>query len=125
MLADDETRAIRRYELVKALARANHPDTIPALLDIIQAAHGHASIQAAISALGDLHYKAAAKGLIDSFDVDFREESPRNAGHITPATYHNRIAQSLQKLTGQSFGTDKQQWLQWWQQEGQHDPNLK
>ena len=124
MLDDDETRQTRRYELVEALAQANHPDTIPALLDIIQRARGHASVQAAIAALGDLQYKTAVKGLIDSFDVDFQEESPRNGGHVTPATYHNAIAQSLHKLTGQSFGTDKQQWLNWWQQQGQHDPNL-
>ena len=125
MLADSETREVRRHELVKALARTNHPKTIPALIDIIENARGHASIQAAISALGDLQYKAAAKGLIDSFDVDFRDGSSGNGGHVTSAAYRTAIARSLQKLTNQSFGSDKKQWLQWWQQKGQHDPNLR
>ena len=124
MLAADDIEEDRRHELVEGLANTNHPKTIPALIDIIQKARGRVSIQTAISALGDLEYKAAAKGLIDSFDVDFQEEHFGKGGLVTPATYHNAIAQSLHKLTGQSFGTDKQQWLNWWQQQGQHDPNL-
>lgn len=124
-LADNEVGEDRRLELVRGLARSNHPKTIPVLIDIIRSARGHNCIQTAITALGELKHKAAVAGLIDCFDVDFKEENFGKGGHVTPATYRNNIARTLQQLTNQSFGYDKQQWLQWWQNEGQHDPNLK
>lgn len=125
MLAETETVEERRYELVKGLARCNHPSTIPALVDIIKSARGRESIQAAISVLGELKYKAAVEGLIDCFDVDFQEETFGKGGLVTSATYRNAIARSLQKLTRRSFGSDQNQWLQWWQKEGQYRLGLK
>ncbi len=73
----------------------------------------------------ELKYKAAAEGLVECFDVDFREEHYGKGGHATPRIYCNEIARALQQITGQPFGADKQQWLKWWQEEGQHSTDLK
>ena len=80
--------------------------------------HGH-------RALGDAKERAAVQGLIDGFDVAFRSEDLGKGSHATPATYRNRIAASLQQITGQQFGADKQQWLEWWHEKGHGSTNLK
>ena len=125
LLGDESLDEWQYATVVSKLAECQTPKAIPALVGVIQVGQGHSAIAAALSGLAKLKHKAAVEGLIDCFDVDFKEESFNKGGHVTPATYRNRIAQALQKLTGQPFGTDKQQWLQWWQQQGQHDPNLK
>jgi len=125
MLGDKETAENRRHDIVKALGRSKHPKAIPALVAVVTSARGRESIRAAISALGELKYKAAAKGLIECFDADFKEEHWGKGRQVTPATYHNDIARSLQSITGRSFGNDKIQWRQWWQQEGRYATELK
>ncbi len=85
----------------------------------------HYLIDMAISDLGEFKCKAAVEGLIECFDVDFKEEEVGKGEHATPATYRNRIARSLQAITGQPFGADKQQWLKWWQEKGQQSAELK
>ena len=52
---------------------------------------------------------------------DLREAFPEEYGkgeQATPETYRNSIARSLQRLTGQSFGANKQDWQRWWQEKG-------
>jgi hypothetical protein len=63
--------------------------------------------------------------LIECFDVDFKDADLGKGETATPATYHNRIAHSLQAITGQDFGADKQQWLKWWQEKGKQSAELK
>lgn len=124
LLGDESLDEWKCAQAVRKLADCQDPKAIPALVGVIQVGEGHSSIDAALSGLAKLKYKAAVEGLIDCFDVDFKEESFNKGDYVTPAIYRNRIAQALQEITGQSFGSDKQQWLQWWQQQGQNDPNL-
>ena len=79
----------------------------------------------AIDTLSQFKRKAAVEGLIDCFDVPFKETHWGKRERVTPATYRNQIARSLQTITGQAYGADKQQWLRWWQEHGQQDANLK
>ena len=69
-------------------------------------------INIAISDLDMLKCKAAVEGLIECFDLDFKEEEFGKGDRVSPATYRNRITRSLQAITGQAFGANKRQWLQ-------------
>jgi PBS lyase HEAT-like repeat-containing protein len=125
MLGDDSLDEWQYADVVEKLADCQDPMAIPALVGVIQISEGHSAIDAALSGLASLKFSASIEGLIECFDVEFREESFNKGDYVTPAIYRNRIAQALQNLTNQSFGADKQQWLNWWQQEGQHSTELK
>jgi hypothetical protein len=75
--------------------------------------------------LAQFKFKAAVEGLIQCFDVEFKEETVGKGEHLTPQTYRNQIARSLQEITGQKFGANKEQWLKWWQEEGRQSKELK
>jgi hypothetical protein len=57
--------------------------------------------------------------------LDFKWEEGGKGDDVTPATYRNHITRSLQAITGQPFGADKQQWLKWWQEKGKQSIELK
>jgi hypothetical protein len=114
-----------RREIVMRLGMREDPKAIPYLIKVIKTDSDHYIISMAIWSLSDLKYKAAAKGLIECFDVTFREKNVGKGERVTPATYRNLIARSLQKITGESYGADKQQWLQWWREKGEQNTKLK
>ena len=82
-------------------------------------------IDMAIRDLGALKCRAAVEALIECFDLDFKEEHLGKGEHVTPATYRNSIARSLQEITGQTLPHDKQQWLKWWQEKGKQSAEFK
>ena len=83
------------------------------------------NINNAIYALSEIKRKAAIEGLIECFDVKFKSQNFGKGERATPEGYYNSIAHSLQRITGQPFGGNKQQWLRWWRDKGQQDARLK
>ncbi len=124
MLADPTLERNHRYDVVLRLARRPDPRAIPHLVKLIKTDLDHHIIDMAIQALSEFKFKAAVEGLIDCFDVVFKEENLGKGEHVTATTYHNLIARSLQRITGQPFGADKQQWLKWWQENGKQSTEL-
>jgi HEAT repeat protein len=116
LLADPKQE--HRYDVVMRLERLQDPRVTPLLIKVIKTDSDYYILEMAIGALGERKEKAAVEGLIDCFDVAFRSEDVGKGEHVTPATYRNRIAASLQRITGESFGADKQQWLKWWHEKG-------
>jgi Leucine-rich repeat (LRR) protein/HEAT repeat protein len=125
ILADPALERNHRYEVVLRLAGRDDPQVIPHLVRMIKSDSDHYIIDMAIHGLAELKYRAAVEGLIECFDVPFKEEDVGMGEHVTPATYHNHIARSLQRITGQPFGADKQEWLRWWHGKGQQNTELK
>lgn len=116
LLADPKQQ--HRYDVVMRLGRLPDPRVTPVLVKVIKTDSDHFILDMAIGALGERKEKTAVEGLIECFDVAFRSEDIGKGEHVTPSTYRNRIAASLQYITGQSFGADKQQWLKWWREKG-------
>jgi hypothetical protein len=125
MLADPVTTRDQRYWIVRRLVDRYDPQAIPFLVKVVKTDPDHYIIHMAISGLSHLKYKAAVEGLIECFDVNFKSEDVGKGEEATPATYRNLLACALQRITGQAFGADKQQWLQWWREKGQESSKLK
>jgi HEAT repeat protein len=125
ILADPNLERNHRYDVVLRLAIRPDPRAIPSLIAVIKSDSDFQITRMAIDSLSQLKCKAAVEGLIECFDVPFKKKYLRKGTKVTPATYRNQIARSLQTITGQSYGADKQQWLRWWQEHGQQDANLK
>jgi hypothetical protein len=125
MLEDKSLDRSQRRSLLDEVARRPDPKSVSILIDVIKSNEDYYDVTSVISTLASMKYKAAVEGLIDCFDVAFKEENLGMGGIVTPATYRNVIARSLQKITGQTFGADKQQWLTWWQEQGQQNAELK
>jgi hypothetical protein len=115
----------QRYDLVLRLGQRPDPRVIPYLVKVIKREPDDYIVDLPIGALAELKCRAAVEGLIECFDVGFKAEDLGKGKHVTPATYRNRIARSLQRITGQSFGGDKQPWLKWWQETGKQNSELK
>jgi hypothetical protein len=125
MLADPTLERDHRYDVVLRMAMRHDPQTIPYLVKVIKTDLDHYIVHMAIRALSELKYKAAVEGLMECFDVNFKEEDLGTGEHVTPEIYRNLIAHSLQQITGQRFGAGKQQWIQWWKEEGSKSTELK
>jgi HEAT repeat protein len=125
MLADPTLERNHRYDVVMRLGMRPDPRAIPHLVRVIKTDSDHYIIDMAIQALSEFKYKAAVEGLIDCFDVTFKEENLGKGEHVTAATYRNLLARSLQRITGQPFGADKEQWLTWWHEKGERSSELK
>ena len=125
MLDDPTLERNHRYEVILRLGRQPDPRAIPYLVKVIKTDTDHYIIGLAISALTQLKYRAAVEGLIECFDVDLKSQGLGKGERVTPATYRNLIARSLQAITGQPFGGDKQQWLRWWREKGRKNSELK
>jgi hypothetical protein len=113
----NDSNAFHRHDVLYRLERLPDPRVIPILVNLVRTDSDHWMISMSINDLGQRKSKVAVEGLIDCFDRQFKEEYFGKGEHVTPATYPNLIARSLQQITGQSFGTDKHQWLKWWQKE--------
>ena len=135
MLGDQSLEVQQRYDVCMCLGRRHDPRAISYLVKTIEMESRYQPskwpesrcylIDMAIGDLGSFKCKAAVEGLIECFDLDFKQEGLGKGEQVTPATYHNRIARSLQAITGQTIGADKQQWLKWWQEKGKQSNELK
>jgi len=125
MLDDPTWERNQRYDIVLRLGMRPDARVIPHLIKVIKQEPDYYIVDLAIGALGELKYRAAAEGLIECFDVDFKAHDLGKGERVTPAGQRNRIARSLQRITGQSFGGDKQPWLKWWQETGKQSPEFK
>jgi hypothetical protein len=125
MLSDRSLEPTQRREVLHWLVLRAAPQAIPALVELVKTSSDHYAISEAILSLSEFKYKEAVEGLIECFDVKFKSEDVDKGERVTPATYCNQIARSLQTITGQPFGADKQQWIRWWREKGQQDATLK
>jgi HEAT repeat protein len=123
LLADPNR--FRRSDVLDRLENLTDPRTIRFLVNVFKTDTDHWILRRSIRDLGRRKYKAAVEGLIGCFDRKFKEEYFGKGEHVTPQTYPNLIAQSLQQITGQSFGADKQAWQKWWQAESRFRADLK
>ena len=125
MLADQQLKKQYGREVVRRLAMCSDPRAIPCFVEIIKTDSDPYIIDMAIQALSESKHKAAVQGLIECFDVKFKSQNFGKGERATPEGYYNSIAHSLQRITGQPFGGNKQQWLRWWRDKGQQDARLK
>jgi hypothetical protein len=123
LLADPDQ--FHRSNVLDRLENLTDPRAIPLLVNVFKTDTEHWIIRRSIRDLGRRKYKAAVEGLIGCFDRKFKEEYFGRGEHVTPQTYPNLIAHSLQQITGKTFGADKQEWQKWWQAEGRLRADLK
>ena len=113
MLGDQSLSVDQRYYVLIDLARLNDPGAIPYMENVIKAECSVRPnekeftrpflIYMAIDDLGEFKSKAAVQALIECFDLKYQEEEHGKGERATPETYRNRIAMSLQRITGQTF----------------------
>src|SRR4029453_1986038 len=125
MLDDPTWERNQRYGIVLRLGMRPDARVIPQLVKVIKQEPDYYIVDLAIQALAELKYRAAVEGLIECFYVDLKEHGLGKGERVTPASQRNHIARSLQRITGQSFGGDKQLWLKWWQETGKRSPEFK
>jgi hypothetical protein len=123
LLADPDR--FHRSDVLDRLENLTDPRTIPFLVNVFKTDTDHLILRRSIQDLGGRKDKAAVAGLMGCFDRKFKEEYFGKGEHVTPQTYPNLIAHSLQQITGKSFGADKQAWQKWWQTEGRLRADLK
>jgi HEAT repeat protein len=125
LLDDPAWERNQRYDIVLRFAMRPDARVIPHLIKVIKQEPDYYIVDLAIQALAELKYRAAVEGLIECFDADFKAHDLGKGERVTPASQRNHIARSLQRITGQSFGGDKQLWLKWWQETGKQNPEFK
>ena len=135
MLGDNSFTAFQRAEVAIRLGHRQDAKAIPYLVKAVKTESSYPPdeknefrsylIGMAIDSLGQFKYKAAVEGLIECFDADFKKHYEGKGEYETPESYRNRIARSLQQITGETFGADKQQWLKWWREKGKQSAELK
>ncbi len=102
LLADPDR--FHRSNVLDRLENLTDPRTIPFLVNVFKTDTDHWILRRSIRDLGRRKYKAAVAGLIACFDRKFKEEHFGKGEHVTPQTYPNQIAHSLQQITGETFG---------------------
>lgn len=125
MLGDETLDRQQRRDLIFRLAAHPDPRAIPSLVRVVKKDEDSFVVEMAIRGLAEFRYKAAVEGLIECFDVEFKETGLGKGLVITATECRNSVARSLQRITGESFGADKQQWLTWWNEKGKRSDKLK
>jgi len=124
LLGDKSFGEFDRREVVWRLGERADPRAIPLLIKAIHTDPSGAVVNQAITVLAFFKYKVAVAGLIECFDADFKGKNDWKRAY-EPGMFQDNIAESLRAITGRSTGTDKKQWLEWWQNDGQADDHLK
>ena len=114
LLNDESFGEFQRREVIWRLGDRQDPNAIPFLVAAIKNDPSGAVINQAITVLSVFKYKAAVDGLIDCFDADFEDKSDWKRAY-TAEMFRENIAESLQHITNQRIGANKQEWLDWWQ----------
>lgn len=125
MLDDPTLDRKHRYDVVLRLGQRPDAQAVPYLVKVIKTDSDYYVIDLAIGVLAEMKSRAAIEGLIECLDVTFKPQDLGKGEHVTAATCRNRIAGSLERITGQSFGGDKQKWLRWWKEVGSKQTGLK
>jgi HEAT repeat protein len=120
LVQDRSLNEFTRREAIWRLGEQQHidPRAIPVLLKAARDDPSGTVVDNAIIVLGAYRYTAAVDGLIELFHADFaRKENWKYA--YTPEMFREHIADSLEKLSGQSFGVDPIAWQKWWASQDQ------
>lgn len=124
MLGDQTLGDFQRVTVARRLRQHPDPRAIPALLKAIKSDPSGSVADDAIWALSAYHCTAAVEGLLECFDCDF-EARDGWKGASMPEELPESIAMALRKITGQTFGPDKERWLRWWRETGRHADDWK
>ena len=117
LLRDQTLNEFARRSIVWRLGNRRDPRSIGGLVDAIHHDPSGAVVNQAITVLSVFKTKTAVEGLIDCFGADFAGKQDWKRAY-TPEMFRANIAKSLQDITGEKFGPDRDQWLAWWQRTG-------
>jgi HEAT repeat protein len=124
IFADKSSDDAMRSEAIWPMAQLGDTRVVPILIKAAKTDPSGRVAHGAIYWLSAFKTREAVTGLIECFDVDFNGKGlPKIGG--TPDMFRNQIARSLWKITGQSFGLDKDAWEKWWETQGSKDPAFK
>ena len=121
LVQDRSLTEFTRGEAVRRLGEEKHidPRAIPVLLTTAREDPSGTVVDNAIEVLGGFRDRAAVSGLIELFGSDHRgEREGKNA--YDPEMFRECIANSLNRITHQSFGVDAAAWRKWWSSQDQH-----
>ena len=124
MLGDKSLGEFQRRTVVWRLGDRRDLRAVPSLIGVIKTDPSGAVVNQAIAVLSVFKSKAAVEGLIECLDANFGGKTDWKRAY-TPAMFRENIAESLRAITGQPFGRDEKQWLQWWQEKGKSSIGLK
>ena len=124
LLTDPSFGQYQRRTVVWRLGDHPDPRAIPYLAKSIKTDTSGAVVNQSIAVLAVFKYKAAVDALIDCFDSDFRGKQDWKRAY-KPEMFRDNLADSLRRLTGQRFGADRAQWLQWWKDHRDTTPGLE
>ncbi len=104
-----------RWDAVNHLIGSGDQRAIGPLVETIKTDPKILVVKVAIHALSCFPREESVTGLIECFDVDFTKKTNGKVFHnFPPEKFMQNIARSLQRLTGQDFGPDKERWQRWW-----------
>ncbi|MCX6925598.1 MAG: HEAT repeat domain-containing protein [Verrucomicrobia bacterium] len=124
LLTDASFDEYQRRTVVWRLGDHPDPRAIPFLTKAIKNDASGAVVNQAITVLAAFKYRAAVDALIDCFNCDFRGKQDWKRAY-KPEMFQDNLADSLRRITGQRFGADKAQWLQWWKEHRDTTPSLE
>lgn len=124
LLADMSLGKFDRREIVWRLGNRPDPRAVPVLLKAIKTDPSGFVVNQSIVVLANFKRKDAVRGLIDCFDANFAGKNDWKRAY-TPEMFADHIAESLQQITGQKFGTDHAKWLKWWEEQGKNSTILQ
>lgn len=112
---DDLDRVGALHALNEALAS---PRIVPLLVRVVHNDPSGMVCDIAIRSLAQHKTNKAIHGLIGCFEIDFAEKAMWKPAYL-PEHYRAHIAQSLEQLTGQTFGDNPDAWRKWWMTTGE------
>jgi HEAT repeat protein len=124
LLTDASFDQYQRRTVVWRLGDHPDPRAIPFLAKAIKTDASGAVVNQSIAVMAAFKYKAAVDALIDCFDSDFRGKDDWKRAY-KPEMFRQNLADSLRRLTGQSFGADRIQWQKWWKEHRDTTPSLE
>ncbi|MEI8198080.1 MAG: HEAT repeat domain-containing protein [Phycisphaerae bacterium] len=124
MIQDRTLNGNTRFVLLLRLGKEEYrdPRALPVLLEAARKDPSGTAVDGAIYALGEYKCRTAIAGLIALFNADFTGKDYGKTGDPS-ATFRGEIANSLEKITGQTFGPDPVLWQEWWSKHAQDFPD--
>jgi HEAT repeat protein len=126
MVKDTKRDRSQRCDALNEIADRPDARSVPALLGVIESDTDGLIVSRCISTLPACRYKTAVLGLIDRLDKNFQgHEYPGKFSIGSNEVFREKIANALEQMTDQDFGTDKNRWKQWWETTGKDLKTLK
>ncbi len=124
LLADRSLGEFDRRKVVWRLGDRPDARSIPHLIEAIKTDPSGVVVNQVITVLSVFKYKAAVEGLIGCFDADFAGKADWKRAY-EPEMFQDNIAESLQRITGETIGPEKARWQRWWEENKAKRADLK